>query len=135
MADRSLQRLSKSDLLDIIYQMKKNEEAMTLEMQKLRAENEKKNYDIKEAGSIAEAAIRVNGVFEASQAAADMYLEQAKIVNSECGFFCAELITRTEKECREMREKADAEIAEKWSEFYSEIISLRQTITDSFATT
>lgn len=132
MSDKSLQRLSKSDLLDIIYQMKKNEESLTNEIQQLREECENRDVDIKQAGSIAEAAMKVNGVFEASQAAADQYLEQARQLNSESEYFCTELMTRTETECREMRERTEAEIAQKWSEFYTDMSRLRETIINSF---
>lgn len=41
----------------------------------LRAEREKLNVELSEAGSIAEAALKLNGVFEAAQKAADQYLK------------------------------------------------------------
>ena len=51
------------------------------ELQKLRSELAQKEEELKaralileESGSIAEAAIRINGVFEAAQAAAEQYL-------------------------------------------------------------
>lgn len=41
----------------------------------LEEERHKREIELREAGSIAEAALRLNGVFEAAQRAADQYLE------------------------------------------------------------
>lgn len=44
----------------------------------LQAEREKRETDLSEVGSIAEAALRLNGVFDAAQQAADQYLQSVK---------------------------------------------------------
>ncbi len=44
----------------------------------LEAERNKREIELQNAGSIAEAALRLNGVFEAAQQAADQYLESVR---------------------------------------------------------
>ena len=44
----------------------------------LEAERNKRKIELEDAGSIAEAALRLNGVFEAAQRAADQYLESVR---------------------------------------------------------
>lgn len=44
----------------------------------IQAEREKREADLSEVGSIAEAALRLNGVFDAAQQAADQYLQSVK---------------------------------------------------------
>lgn len=44
----------------------------------LEAERYKREIELQEVGSIAEAALRLNGVFEAAQRAADQYLENIR---------------------------------------------------------
>ena len=44
----------------------------------LQTEREKREMDMENVGSIAEAALRLNGVFEAAQAAAQQYLENIR---------------------------------------------------------
>lgn len=44
----------------------------------LQAEREKRETDLSEVGSIAEAALRLNGVFDAAQEAANQYLQSVK---------------------------------------------------------
>lgn len=44
----------------------------------LRSEREKREIDMEDVGSIAEAALKLNGVFEAAQRAADQYLQSIR---------------------------------------------------------
>ena len=91
LTDRELKKLNKSELLEILIEVsdenevlrKKNAELQkkldTLKNQQppreaLRQELPKQAIPKQEIGSIAEVAVRVNGVFEAAQAAADQYL-------------------------------------------------------------
>ena len=76
--DRELRRLSRRELLEmLIEQMNENEELK----QKLdRAESELKdrNIMIENAGSLAEATLKLNDVFEAADRAAQQYHENVR---------------------------------------------------------
>ena len=74
MTDKELRRLSRAELLDILYEQQKRYEESLAENQALRQQMEERTLRIAAAGSSAEAAVQVNGVFEAAQAAADQYL-------------------------------------------------------------
>ena len=73
-----LKKLSRHQLLELLLRETKRVEELEAEL----AEAEKKLRDRRiaelEAGSIAEAALKLNGVFEAAQAAADQYLENIR---------------------------------------------------------
>ena len=78
MNENELRKLKRVDLLELlISQARENEE---LRHKLAEAEQKLADRQIKtdEAGSIAEAALKLNGVFEAAQAAADQYLENIK---------------------------------------------------------
>ena len=78
MAERELRRMSRTELIEIIYALKQHEE----ELERRNAELEQKLADrtlrLERAGSIAEAALELNHVFEAAQAAADAYLDSVR---------------------------------------------------------
>lgn len=78
MTDKEFRRLSKADLIDIIFELQKNEKILFEKIEAIKAQLDSKSIKISSAGSIAEAAISINGVFEAAQAAADQYIEQVK---------------------------------------------------------
>lgn len=81
MAERELRHMSRTELIEIIYALKQHEE----ELEQRNAELEQKLADrtlrLEHAGSIAEAALELNHVFEAAQAAADAYLESVKAMD------------------------------------------------------
>lgn len=87
MTDKEFKRLSKSDLLDIIFELQKNEKELQGKNEELEQKLASKELKIENAGSIAEAALAVNGFFEVAQAAADQYAAQA-----------AQLLERAQKE-------------------------------------
>ena len=122
MTDKDLRRLSRAELLDILYEQRKRYEDSLAENQALRQQLEDRTLRIASAGSIAEAAIQVNGVFEAAQAAADQYLASVKAAT-------ADMVQKTD-EAQRQREaimqdaKADRILAEagaqvdaRWAEF------------------
>lgn len=73
-----LKRLSRVELLEIIYELQKQHEETTIQMEKMQAELDTRKRHIRNSESIAEAAICINGVMEAAQAAADQYLVSVK---------------------------------------------------------
>ncbi len=74
MTDKELRRLGRADLIDIIFELRKRCDEYEAENSSLKKELAQKELRVSEAGSIAEAALRLNGVFEAAQAAADQYV-------------------------------------------------------------
>ena len=83
MTDKDLRHLSRAELLDILYEQQKRYEESLAENQALRQQLEDRTLRIASAGSIAEAAMQINGVFEAAQAAADQYLASVKAATAE----------------------------------------------------
>lgn len=77
-ADRDLRRLSRRELIEIIYALKEKEEALTKENEDLRAALSDRKIAISKAGSIAEAALALNDIFAQAQAAADIYLASVR---------------------------------------------------------
>lgn len=76
MLDKELKKLSRRELVDIIYQMKKNEEQLLERIAGLEQNLQDKRIRIAEAGSIAEAAADITDVFSAAQKTADLYLQE-----------------------------------------------------------
>ena len=83
MTDKEFKRLTRSQLIDIIYQLQLNEEKLMDENKKLKEALEDKRIRIEKAGSIAEAAIEINNVMQAAQNAADQYLKEIECMYEE----------------------------------------------------
>ncbi len=78
MTDKELKRLSRRELLEMLLEQSRLLDSRQAEIDRLKAELENKNILLENSGSIAEAALKISGVFEAAQRAADIYLESVK---------------------------------------------------------
>ena len=75
MRERDLRKLSRADLLELLIEQVKENERLTVRLAEKEAQLQERRITLEKAGSIAEAALALNGVFAAAQAAADQYLE------------------------------------------------------------
>lgn len=73
-----LKKLSRQDLLEMLITEEKRIEALEEELEAAQAELKERRIRIETSGSIAEASLKLNRIFEAAQAAADLYLENVK---------------------------------------------------------
>lgn len=123
MTDRELKKMSRAALgKRLLEVMQENEELRC----QLRIAGEKladRQLRLENAGSIAEAAISVNGVFEAAQEAAAQYLENIRVLSKQQEEICAgldaqsrrdaeRLLQETQRQCEHMQEDARREAAQ-----------------------
>lgn len=83
MTDLELKRLSRADLLELLLKEHREKERLQAELEQAHKELADRRILLKEAGSIAEAALRLNGVFEAAEAAAAQYVESLRLLAEE----------------------------------------------------
>ena len=95
MTDKEFKRLSRSQLIDIIYQLQLKQNELTAENEKLSKALADKRLRVSKAGNIAEAALEIHNVMQAAQDAAVHYLEEIRIMRKD-----------TEEKCRCLLEKA-----------------------------
>lgn len=75
MTDKEFRHLSRSDLLDIIYEYQKQEAVHLAEIEELKQKLSAQEIKIKNAGSIAEAVVGLSDIFETAQKTADKFLQ------------------------------------------------------------
>ena len=131
MTDQELRKLKRTELLELLLTQEKENEELRRQLQKARDRLAERKLSLDEAGSIAEAAMRLNGVFEAAQAAADQYLENVRSLSEGQESRCARLEAESRQEAdrllRETEERCTAmlEGAKKESQAYWENVSAR----------
>lgn len=76
---KELRKLSRRDLLEMLLSLSKENEQLREQLQEARTQLESRKIEIENAGSLAEAALRLNGVFEAAQAACAQYEENLRL--------------------------------------------------------
>ena len=83
MTDKEFKRLSRYQLIDIIYQFQLQVEQLTQRNQELEQELADKRLRLSNAGNIAEAALEMNDCFRSAQNAAEQYLNEIKAIREE----------------------------------------------------
>ena len=78
MTNVDLRKLNRKQLLELLLEQTQRADQLEKELQLVNKKLEERSVIEKEAGSIAIAALQLNGVFDAAQQAADQYLESVK---------------------------------------------------------
>lgn len=81
LTNKELKKLSRKELLEMLVIQTRISEQLEKRVTKLEEQLEDKRIKIENAGNLAEAALKLSGVFEAAQAAAEIYLESIKNEN------------------------------------------------------
>ena len=116
MTAKELRKLRRADLLEMLMTQMKENESLKQKMEDLVDQLNSRNILLSNAGSIAEAALRVNGVFQAAQEAGDQYLENLERLEREKQEDYRQLMEKSETECRELREKTELECRQIYQE-------------------
>lgn len=107
MTDKELRHMSRKELLEmLIAQIEKNEK-LHLENESIKMELQDKQIAIENAGSIADAALQLNGVFEAAQKAADQYIENLSQMHEQQDLLAKELEQDAKKRAKAIIDEAN----------------------------
>ena len=75
---KQLRKLRRSDLFELLVEQAKEIEELQGQVKELEGKLERRELEVTDAGSIAEAALAISKVFEEAQAAAYTYLYNVK---------------------------------------------------------
>lgn len=140
MINKELKKLNRRELVDIIYQLKKNEEQMQEQIAALEAELQERRIHLSVAGSIAEAATDITGIFSVAQSTADLYLREIAFMKEDVQRECDKMIEEAKKKVESImadgQRKYDALAScyktdyKKWQELRAEIEKQKETAND-----
>lgn len=136
MNSKELKRLNRRELVDIIYQLKKNEQEMQEVIEALEKEVQDKRIRISAAGSIADAAMSMTNVFSSAQKTADIYLDEISKLKEDTEKECAKKIKEAEEKVKEIIADGEKKYAnlkayykkdyKKWKRLQEEIAALEE---------
>lgn len=78
MTEKELRKLNRRQLLELMLEQSKRIDKLEYALVKAQEELNNRRITIQESGNIAEAALRLNNIFEAAQQAADQYVESIR---------------------------------------------------------
>ena len=99
MTERELKRLSRADLLAMMLSLSKENAQLRQQLEQMEQQLSNRTIAIQESGSLAEASLRLNGLFEAAQAACEQYTENIRERYENQEQICAQMENETRKKC------------------------------------
>lgn len=119
--EKEIKHLNRRELIEIIYRLKKSEQELQCENERLQKQLEEKRITLSKAGSVADAALALSDVFTTAQNAADLYLaeigERHAEINRECKLLVEDARHRSEALLRRAVGQRD-EIVEETQKVY-----------------
>ena len=120
MTNKELRKLSRADLLELLLVQTREIERLNTELEDLQAQIQSRQIALAQTGNIAEAALKLNHVFEAAQAAADEYLKNVMNL-TDAQSQCARMLEETQQQCNNMLEETHQRTQEIWQIVRQEI--------------
>ncbi len=78
MTDKELKQLNRVELLEMLLVQMEENERLKQSLEEIQAALEKRRIIIEQAGNLAEAVLKLNGVFESAEQAVKQYLENVQ---------------------------------------------------------
>ena len=107
MTEKELKRLSRSELLEMLIGQMEENEKLKIDLEQAQEQAESRQIAIDRAGSIAEAALALIGVFDAAQAAAAQYLENIQQTEENARAKAQTICAQAEAYSQKVRAEAD----------------------------
>ncbi len=117
MADNDLRKLSRTDLLEMLLALRRENEQLHAQVADLQARLDSRQILIDKSGSIAEASLQLNGVFEAAQEACRQYVENVEQRSRHQEELCRRMEAETAEKCARMVAEAKAQSQAYWDEY------------------
>lgn len=149
MTDKELRKMSRGELLEMLVEQSRENDKLRATVAQMQQQLSDRQLRIDQAGSIAEASLQLNQVFEAAQQAAEQYLEnirslsgrqeqvcqqikeestrQAKLLLAETKRNCQALEAETAEKCTRMKKEAEESADRTWKEVQ---VRIRQLVDD-----
>ena len=112
MTAKELKRLSRSDLLEMLLELSRENDILRKANQTLSQKLEDRNIAIDNCGSLADAALQLNGIFEAAQAACEQYTENIRQRSENLESHLQQMELQTQEKCSAMLAKTQAQCDE-----------------------
>lgn len=109
MTAKELKNLRRSDLMEILLELSKENEQLREQLKEAEKKLQDRQILIEESGSLAEAALKLNKIFEDAQAACEQYEHNVRLrceqLENETGKKCEKILSQLEKSAKKQIRK------------------------------
>lgn len=127
MTNRELKKLSRADLVELLLELTRENDQLRGELNQVKQKLESREISLEQAGSLADAALQLNGVFASAQAACEQYSENIRLRSESQEEICRKMERQTREKCEAMVSRAKQEADEYWAYVRSQVRQLYLT--------
>lgn len=106
MTDKELRRLHRSELLEMLISLTEENRKLNDLLEQTRSQLRDRQIIIENAGSLAEAALSLSGIFQTADAAAQQYLESVRQLTAQQEEACRAILSQAEQKAAEIKQEA-----------------------------
>jgi len=117
MTDRQLRKASRADLLKLLLEQRKEAEALREQLSQLQSQLQLRQITIDQSGTLAEAALKLSGIFVAAETACQYYTENIRNLSGRQEEICRTMERETREKCDRMLEQAKQMAKVYWDEY------------------
>ena len=117
MTDRQLRKASRTDLLKLLLEQRKETEALRQQIDQLQEQLRQRQITIDQSGTLAEAALKLSGIFDAAETACQYYTENIRGLSGRQEEICRTMERETREKCDRMLEQAKQMAKVYWEEY------------------
>ena len=117
MTDRQLRKLSRLNLMKLLLEEKRENEALREQLRDRNLRLEKRQIQIEQSGTLAEAALKLSGIFDAAEAACQQYTENIRSLSGRQEEICRKMEQETREKCDKMLDHARQMSRAYWDEY------------------
>ncbi len=107
MTERDLKKLSKAELLERLIEQNKQTEKLQEALEDANRKIAERALKIDKAGSLAEASLVLNGMFEAAEAACLQYSENIKLLSMRQEQICTQMELESKIKCEQLEKETE----------------------------
>ena len=117
MTDRQLRKASRTDLLKLLLEQRKEMETLRRQIDQLQEQLQQRQITIDQSGTLAEAALKLSGIFDAAETACQYYTENIRGLSGRQEEICRTMERETREKCDRMLEQAKQMAKVYWDEY------------------
>lgn len=138
MTDRQLRKAGRTDLLRLLLEQRRENENLRQQLSEIEEQLRNRQITIDQSGTLAEAALKLSGIFDAAETACQYYTENIRGLSGRQEEICRTMERETREKCDRMLEQAKQmarvcwdEYTEKCSRYMKSMENPRQTAENS----
>ena len=117
MTDRQLRKAGRTDLLRLLLEQRRENEKLRQQLSEMEERLRNRQITIDQSGTLAEAALKLSGIFDAAETACQYYAENIRTLSGRQEEICRTMEQETREKCDRMIEQAKQMSRVYWDEY------------------